>query len=649
MKHSILKETVVIFCAAVLIASTVAVIFSFVYNAGLTEKIAGQFARAGAASAARAIEGVDYDALTQSKSRDVYMQTRRTLKSICKSFELKYLYVYEPDTESDSIRYIMTVASDEKQDKMVASERGLGKVISHNLTEQEQYALSGEEHGEAYVEENAYGDVYTWICPIYKDGSVIALVGSDYSTAVLFQRTVKRTLVIIVPMICVLILAILISLFAIRKKILLPVKALSQRMNSFITDKGVGFQPLDIHLDNEIGEMADSFSKMSGDIKNYLANIKTLTAERTRTSAEFDIARRIQNGIVPENTEVLGKFYNAFARAKAAKDVGGDFYDCFEIKDGNLCAVIGDVSGKGIAAAMFMVMTRTMLHDCLSSGYSPADALNNVNNALCTSNPEGMFATVFAAVLNPKNGELCFANAGHTRPVITGENARFLEIDSGIAVGLFEDSDIKDNYINLKKGESIILYSDGVTDIVNKNNEFFGAERLFEVVRSSGDAKIAVKSLEIAASEFAAGAEQFDDYTVLALNYIGDKNILRLVPRESSLPELRKAVLAVTGKNRRGKKIYLACEEAFVNIASYSKATAVETEFEKQDHILRITFSDNGTPFNPVSANIKKKGFDELDSGGMGLSLIRQIAENMWYKRQDNKNILFLEFTLKEE
>ena len=230
MKHSILNEPVVIFCAAVLIASTVAVIFSFVYNAGLTEKIAGQFARAGAASAARAIEGVDYDALTQSKSRDVYMQTRRTLKSICKSFELKYLYVYEPDTESDSIRYIMTVAS----------ERGLGKVISHNLTEQEQYALSGEEHGEAYVEENAYGDVYTWICPIYKDGSVIALVGSDYSTAVLFQRTVKRTLVIIVPMICVLILAILISLFAIRKKILLPVKALSQRMNSFITDKGVG-------------------------------------------------------------------------------------------------------------------------------------------------------------------------------------------------------------------------------------------------------------------------------------------------------------------------------------------------------------------------------------------------------------------------
>ena len=352
---------------------------------------------------------------------------------------------------------------------------------------------------------------------------------------------------------------------------------------------------------------------------------------------------------MPEKTEISRGSYNVFVRAKAAKDVGGDFYDCLEFEDGRLCVVIGDISGKGVAAAMFMVMTRTLLNDRLRGGYSPAAALNSVNDALCKSNPEGMFATVFVAVLNPENGELCFANAGHTKPVITGGNARFLEVDSGISIGVFENSDICDNYIKLNKGESIILYSDGVTDMVNGDKEFFGANRLFEAVRATDSARDAIKSLDEAAFEFAAGAEQFDDYTVLALNYTGAGTILRLNPTKGSLGDLRKSVLNIAGENQRGRKIYLACEEAFVNIADYSGATAVEIVFEKKNDKLKITFSDDGVPFDSVSADTGHKRFDELDSGGMGLNIIKQIAENMSYRHCDGKNILSLVFVLGDE
>ena len=649
MKSSILKQTVIIFCLAVLIDSVAAVIFCFAYNNRLTGDIAGQLARAGAASAAHIVENTDYGELTQSETSDVYLNTRDCLKEICGELGLKYLYVYEVSPGKDSIRYIISVASEEDSDKRVAEERGLGAVVSRALKEQELYALEGVEPEKAYVEKNEYGNVYTWTCPVIKDGAVIALVGSDYSARMMFLQEVHRTLAVILPMIAVLIFAIFMALVAIRKKILFPINVLSQRMNGFITDEGVALEPLDIHPDNEIGEMADSFDKMCEDIKSYLENIENLTAERARASAELDVARRIQNGIVPEKTEISRGSYNVSVRAKAARDVGGDFYDCLEFEDGRLCVVIGDVSGKGIAAAMFMVMTRTLLNDRLRGGYSPAAALNSVNEVLCQSNPEGMFATVFAAVLNSENGELCFANAGHTKPVITGGNARFLEVDSGISIGVFENSDIKDECIKLNKGDSIILYSDGVTDMVNVDKEFFGADRLFESVRAADSARNAIKSLGKAAFEFAAGAEQFDDYTVLALNYTGAETMLRLSPTKDSLPELRKSVLDIAGANQRGRKIYLACEEVFVNIADYSEASLVEIEFEKKNDTLKITFSDNGVPFDPVSADTGHKRFCELDSGGMGLNIIKQIAENISYRRYGGKNILTLVFVLGDE
>ncbi|MCH5265964.1 MAG: SpoIIE family protein phosphatase [Lachnospiraceae bacterium] len=632
---------------AILLASIVAGVISLVLNTRLTSQRSSQYARVGALDAAHIIESVDFEALCASDTSELYTRTRSMLRDICQSIELEYLYLYQVSSEEQEIRFVMTVAADDEEDTYVAEKRGLGVVVPRILTEQEQAALSGEQYPEAYVEDNDFGHVYSWFYPVYDDnGSVIALIGSDYDTDRLLWQTVRRTLYIILPLIGILLLVFLIELIVMRRRIFLPIQLISNRMKGFVSDEGANFDSLDIHSEDEMQEIADSFEKMSEDIKEYIGHIEKLTTERVQKNVELEIAGRIQSGIVPAEIRRTGKRCDVYGCARPAKEVGGDFYDCFKNRKGNICVVIGDVSGKGVAAAMFMVMVKTMLRDSLKNDRNPAKALNAVNDALCKSNPEGMFATVFAFVLDSDNGELHYANAGHTRPVLWGAGTEFLEADPGIALGLFEDAGIVDGSVHLKENTGILIYTDGVTETVNPQKEFFGEARLLSALSGAGGAEPTVNTLGDTVQKFAKDAEQFDDYTVLALYYNGGaEQRFNLSPELSSLPELREAILK-TVEGSDGRKIYLACEEVFVNIANYSQATETQVLLKRQNDRLTVEFIDNGVLFNPLSVESDGKEFEELDSGGMGLELVKQIADALHYNCQDNKNVLTLEFAL---
>lgn len=222
---------------------------------------------------------------------------------------------------------------------------------------------------------------------------------------------------------------------------------------------------------------------MAGDISNYINNIEQLTKERVETNVQLEIVRRIQHGLVPEKTELNSKNFTVSAVTKPAKKVGGDFYDCFQKDDDTLCIMIGDISGKGISAAIFMSMTKTMIREKLMAGLSPAETLNYVNDEICKQNPENIFATTFIAVLHAKTGELCYANAGHTWPLLLNDNPDFMETDNGIAIGLFEDAGIKDYSLHLSKNQGIMLYTDGITDANKADKTFFGTEGLLKAVK----------------------------------------------------------------------------------------------------------------------------------------------------------------------
>jgi sigma-B regulation protein RsbU (phosphoserine phosphatase) len=300
------------------------------------------------------------------------------------------------------------------------------------------------------------------------------------------------------------------------KKVFAPIKLVSSRMNGFIDERQNNLQPLNINSGDEIQEIANSFEKMSGDINNYIETNQKLITESVQAKVQMDVANRIQCGIVPSKLKVDGDNYSVFGYAKPAKEVGGDFYDCFTFSDGRVCLFIGDVSGKGIGACLFMVMVKTMLKDYLNSGLTPAEALNTVNDIICNANPEGMFTTIFVAVYNPTNGEICYANAGHTRPVLLGATPTFLPVESGVAVGLFEDIGICDSQATITGG-GLLLYTDGVTEANNSQKQFYGESKLLQSIDGAHSAEDVINKLNNSVSQFVGDNEQFDDYTVIAL------------------------------------------------------------------------------------------------------------------------------------
>ncbi len=246
---------------------------------------------------------------------------------------------------------------------------------------------------------------------------------------------------------------------------------------------------------------------------------KKMAEEKAREQALLDTAKEIQDGIVPRNKEFAAGNIRISAFAQPAKSVGGDFYDIVPFPDGRVGIVMGDVSGKGIPAALFMSMVKTMIRDRLMTGLSPEEVLCRVNDEVCAENPKGMFATVFAGVMDPETGELVYANAGHTFPVMTGESAAFLEPDCGCAIGLFEDVEILRDTMVIKPGEGLLLYTDGTTEAVNRAKEQYGEERLLKICSQTASGDL-VRTVAEDVLQFSSGLTQFDDLTLLAVQHL---------------------------------------------------------------------------------------------------------------------------------
>jgi anti-sigma regulatory factor (Ser/Thr protein kinase) len=314
---------------------------------------------------------------------------------------------------------------------------------------------------------------------------------------------------------------------------------------------------------------------------------------------------------------------------------------------------MGDVSGKGITGAIFMAMIKTIIREKLMAGLSPAETLNQANRELMAQNPEGLFATVFAAVLNPDTGELRYANAGHTYPVLLRFGDALLKPENGIALGLFDDAEVVDETMTLAPGQGIFLYTDGVTDALNPQRVPFGTQRLVETLTDHPDVRMTAEEIILrvssAVGEYCAGVEPFDDMAAMVLLRPDEHPAggLRPIPVAlSSFAEIKAAVFAVAGNTPETRKALLACDEALSNIVHYSGASELAFSCEKQGNTLCVLFSDNGIPFDPTAVQTEDKEFELLDSGGMGLNLIRQTVSSARYERRDGMNLFTLEFPL---
>ena len=255
-----------------------------------------------------------------------------------------------------------------------------------------------------------------------------------------------------------------------------------------------------------------------------------MTSEKEKIKAELDIANRIQKSILPKES-IENSYFNIYGVSRPAKEVGGDFFDYYQIDNDNLVIVIGDASGKGIPAALFAVITQSSIKQTTNYELDPSKILYSINNILCDNNIESMFITLWIGIYNYKTKKLTYSNAGHNPPLIELNNKfNKLDVDPGLVLGLLEDMEFKKEEIKLEEG--IFLYTDGATDAINQNNEMYGENRIINFLNknnnvinhSSIDFTIKLlKELIDDIDEFSKDTEQFDDMTVVYLNINDEK------------------------------------------------------------------------------------------------------------------------------
>lgn len=424
---------------------------------------------------------------------------------------------------------------------------------------------------------------------------------------------------------------------------------------------------ISVQTGDEWENLAANFNTMTDELEQYSREIAFRAKEKSRIEAELSVANHIQSSLLPAPLETQSAFQLA-ADMKPAREIGGDFYDYYLIGNNQLVITIGDVSEKGIPAALFMAGAKTVLKNYISvavqKNMSLAQAVAMANSQLTAANRECFFVTVFAGLLNISTGELIYVNAGHNQPIILEDNHIFSlpRQSKNIVLGVMEEASYEETAARLKPGATIVCYTDGVTDAVNPSKEKFSIKRLEELLGKLGNntsPQGIIEAVEQAVLQHVTGngtaLEQSDDITMLVLNLLGSDDVEEkkiIVPAQVNellrvnefINELfSEAICSERAKNQ----LLLVVEEIFVNIAEYAykdkKAMAViKGKLFGDPPEIQLSFIDEGIPYNPLEKSDPNLDVDLDDRpiGGLGIFLVKKKVDDITYERKDNKNIL---------
>ena len=308
-----------------------------------------------------------------------------------------------------------------------------------------------------------------------------------------------------------------------------PVTAIQATVREYIDSKdsvAVAENMDRITQSNEFGALAGDISKLAKEIDRYTKENVKLAGEQQRVATELDLASRIQNGSLPSTFPAYPERseFDIYASMTPAKEVGGDFYDHFFIDDDHLALVIADVSGKGVPASLFMMSSKILINDRTILGGDPAEVLGFVNERICKRNLLDMFVTVWLGILEISTGKLTCTNAGHEYPII-GSGGRFelLKDKHSMAVGAVPGVKYKSYELQLNKGDTVFVYTDGAAEATNASEEMFGADRITQALNTvpDGSPQELIGTVTKAVNDFVKDAPQFDDLTMLCLKYMG--------------------------------------------------------------------------------------------------------------------------------
>jgi sigma-B regulation protein RsbU (phosphoserine phosphatase) len=393
-------------------------------------------------------------------------------------------------------------------------------------------------------------------------------------------------------------------------------------------------------------------------VQERTAELRRTTAEKERIGSELRIASEIQKSILPRTFPPFPDRadFEIYATTIPPLEMGGDFYDFFLIDDKRLGVVIADVSGKGVPAAIFMAVSRSLIKATALASVSPSACLEHVNRLLCPDNDSAMFVTVFYGILNTETGELEFSNGGHNVPYIIGRD-RLVPVGapSGMALGIVDDARYETSRTSLNAGETLVLYTDGVTEAMDTQNRLFSTPRFEQTIQGLARQRpidLLTKLVE-EVQAFSHGALQADDITLLAMQYRQPALLeITLTNRAAELQRLAMEVERFAHSHRIPERdlqaLALALDEVVTNTISYGYDDQAPHEIRVRltlaDGRLSAEVIDDGRPFNPLTAPPPDLTgtVDERPVGGLGVHLVRSLMEQVDYRRESGKNHLIM-------
>ena len=399
----------------------------------------------------------------------------------------------------------------------------VGYNMTAGRTGLERVDFNGIDSIVAYAPVRSLGWSYAFSMPV---SDVVEPIIRTESTIIAATSEIDRQLILYTDRIlyifaglCILLLVIVIILsWYLARIITRPVDAL--REGTTVIGKGDLDFRLDIHSGDEFEALADSFNQMALDLKNNIENLRRTTAEKERYTKELEIAKEIQDSFLPESVPSIEGFEVA-AETIPAMEIGGDLYDFIPAGKGRWGFVIADVAGKGVSAALYMALSRTIIHACGTDDPDPRGAVSTSNRLIYGDGRSSMFITVFYGVLEPESMTFTYVNAGHNPPLLLreGEAGSWMTGQRGIALGVVPDVSIAPSLLELRHGDLLVLYTDGVTEAFNERDEYFGEERLLDCVsrnRSRPVQEITDTIIEEIRT-FSGTAPQSDDITIVVI------------------------------------------------------------------------------------------------------------------------------------
>ncbi len=605
------------------------------------------------------IDGDRLHTYVETGTRDEYYdELQEHFDSVKSHFTgIQYLYLFYP--EDTQFIYIIDAFKEGDDPANISSLGDVYVYRSMELTE----LLPDVKAGRASTElirgaDVGFGKTISAWAPVFdSSGKVAAMVEADCLLANLTRVVQRSSSMIVFSLVLMILVVLALVLLILRRGVTLPIRQLTRMVDSY--EHG---EIADTHFrfDDEVQWLGTSFTDMTHRIEAYTAEVARVTAEKERIGAELSVAAQIQADMLPRIFPPYPdrKEFDLYATMTPAKEVGGDFYDFFLIDHDHIGLVMADVSGKGVPAALFMVIAKTLIKTRAQQGGGPAEILRDVNEKLCEGNEAELFVTVWLGILQISTGKGLAANAGHEHPVIRRKDGKYelVVYRHAPAVATLNGIRFREHSFELYPGDTLFVYTDGVPEATNIDNELFGTDRMLATLNSVPDAgpKELLMNVKKSIDQFVGSAPQFDDITMMGLQYNGPAptadrlHIPALVENLDDVLAFVDTRLEAAGCSMKTQmQIDVSVEELFVNVANYAYAPdsgdaelRLEVRSEPKEVVMELR--DWGRPFNPLEKPDPDVTLSaaERNIGGLGIFLAKKNMDKIAYRYEDGQNIL---------